>query len=69
MVVLTLLMMLLSMKTRNKRSFRLILHFIKPVCVNDQAWISDDRAVQLNDNDSDVTFEESPVEVELVIKK
>lgn len=55
--------------TRNKRSFRLILHFIKPVCVNDQAWVSDSRAVPLNDDEYDITFEESPTEVELVIKK
>ena len=55
--------------TRNKRSYKLILHFAKPTCVGSQAWISDDRAVQLNDADYDITFEESPVEVELVIKK
>lgn len=51
--------------TRNKRSYKLILHFEKPTCVGNQAWISDDRAVQLNDDDYDTTFEESPVEVEL----
>lgn len=51
--------------TRNKRSYKLILHFEKPICVGNQAWISDDRAVQLNDDDYDITFEQSPVEVEL----
>ena len=55
--------------TRNKRSNKLILHFDKPRCINNQAWVSDDRAVQLNDDDYDITFEESPVEVELVLNK
>ena len=55
--------------TRNKRSYKLILHFEKPKCIGNQAWVSDERAVQLNDDDYDVTFEEGPVEVELVIKK
>lgn len=51
--------------TRNKRSYKLILHFTKPECIGNQAWVSDERAVQLNDADYDITFEESPVEVEL----
>ena len=55
--------------TRNKRSYKLILHFAKPECIGNQAWVSDERAVQLNDDDYDITFEQSPVEVELVIKK
>lgn len=55
--------------TRNKRSYKLILHFAKPKCIGNQAWVSDERAVQLNDADYDVIFEQSPVEVELVIKK
>lgn len=55
--------------TRNKRSYKLILHFDKPRCINNQAWVSDDRAVQLNDAEYDVSFENSPMEVELVLKK
>jgi hypothetical protein len=55
--------------TRNKRSNKLILHFDKPRCLNNQAWVSDDREIQLNDAEYDVTFENSPMEVELKLIK
>lgn len=51
--------------TRSKRSYKLFLHFEKPECIGGQAWVSKGM-VQLDDNDYDIIFEDSPIKVKLI---